>query len=195
METEQRGQETSELIYFNKGLPQGDPLCPKFFTLCNNPIVWKLRATEGYKLSKPIGGKITHLLYIDDMKVFCASQSKLNRILKKINTAMEDLCLVWNGKRCAVTHIKKGVLDGTTYDDAQSIDNLKDGDNYKFLGILENTKQEDNMVLEATLKTYQQRLSVIWSSPLSDFHKVTTTNQYALPVLVYPVWTQTWNIP
>ena len=50
------------------------------------------------------------------------------------------------------------------------------------------------MVLEATLKTYQRRLSVIWLNPLSDFHKVTATKQYALPVLAYPMWTQTWNI-
>ena len=33
-----QGQETSEVIYFNKGLPQGDVLCPKLFTLCINPI-------------------------------------------------------------------------------------------------------------------------------------------------------------
>ena len=49
------------------------------------------------------------------------------------------------------------------------------------------------MVLEAALKTFEQRLSVVWSSPLSDLHKVTATNQYAFPVLAYPIWTQTWN--
>ena len=28
-----KGVETSEIIYFNKGLPQGDALCPRLFTL------------------------------------------------------------------------------------------------------------------------------------------------------------------
>ena len=46
--------ETSEIIHFKKGLPQGDFLCPTLSTLCLNPIAWKLRATSGYKLSKPI---------------------------------------------------------------------------------------------------------------------------------------------
>ena len=176
---------------------QGDSLCSKLFSLCINPIAWKLKATEGYKQSNPIGRKITHLLYIDDMKIFCASQSKLNRLLKVMKTAIKDIGLVWNKKKCAVAHVKKVDLDGTTYHDTQSIDNLKDRGNnyYKFLGILENTKEEDNMVLEATLKTYQQRLSVVWSNPLSDFHKVTATSQYTLPVLAYPIWTQTWNVP
>ena len=104
---------------------------------------------------------------------FCASQSKLQRSPQ----SDQDIGLVWNEKKCTVMHINKGVLDGTTYDDTQRIDNLKDGDNYKFLGILENTKQEDNMVLEAASNTYQQRLSVIWSSPLSDFHKLTAINK------------------
>ena len=57
-----------------KGLPQGDALCPRLFTLCLNPVAWRLRATEGYRLSKPIGVKVTDLLYIDDLKVFAASE-------------------------------------------------------------------------------------------------------------------------
>ena len=65
-ETKQ-GCESSEIIHFKKGLPQGDSLCPTLFTLCLNPIAWKLRATSGYKLSKPIACKVTHLLYIELM--------------------------------------------------------------------------------------------------------------------------------
>ena len=49
-----QGWESSEIIHFKNGLPQGDFLCPTLFTLCLNPIAWKLRATSGYKLSKPI---------------------------------------------------------------------------------------------------------------------------------------------
>ena len=69
------GKETSEPIRFNKGLPQGDVLCPRLFTMCLNPIAWKISATEGYRLSKPISFKITDLLYIDDLKIFAASET------------------------------------------------------------------------------------------------------------------------
>ena len=48
--------------------------------------------------------------------------------------------------------------------------------------------------MEAAAKTYLQRLSIIWSSPLSDHAKVVASNQYALPVLTYLMWTQTWPI-
>ena len=38
-----QGCKSSEIILFKKGLPQGDSLCPTLFTLCLNPITWKLR--------------------------------------------------------------------------------------------------------------------------------------------------------
>ena len=49
-------------------------------------------------------------------------------------------------------------------------------------------------MLESAARVYLQRLSVIWSSPLSDHHKVVATNHFALPVLVYFMKTQAWPI-
>ena len=96
------GKETSEPIRFNKGLPQGDALCPRLFTVCLNPIAWKISATEGYRLFKPISFKVTDLQNIDDLKIFAASGSKLNRVMNMVNTTMEDVGLAWNPKKCAV---------------------------------------------------------------------------------------------
>ena len=38
------GRKISDIIHFNKGLPQGDALCSRLFTLCINPIAWLLKA-------------------------------------------------------------------------------------------------------------------------------------------------------
>ena len=73
-----QGMETTEMILFKT---QGDAFCPRLFTLCLNPIAWKLKATEGYKLSQPISLRITDLLFIDDLKVLAASERKL-RLLR-----------------------------------------------------------------------------------------------------------------
>ena len=61
-----QGADTSERIKFSKGFSQPDALCPSLFTLSLNAVAWKLKATEGYRLSKPIKAEITDLLYIDD---------------------------------------------------------------------------------------------------------------------------------
>ena len=149
--TTKQGRETSDLIKFNKGLPQGDALCPRLFTICLNSVARQLKASEGYKLSKPISAKITDLLYIDDMKVFAASAMKMTRVLKATKESTKFMGIQWNEKKCAVTHMKKGALDQTTsdvkLDESAVIARLKDGEQYKFLGVQENLKQEDKLVL------------------------------------------------
>ena len=85
-ETKQ-GCESSEIIHSKKGLPQGDSLCTTLFTLCLNPITCKLRATSGYKLSKPISSKVTHLLYI-----VCVTREQLRKI--------HENCKWWIGLYC-----------------------------------------------------------------------------------------------
>ena len=105
--TTKQGREISESTRFLKGLPQGDALCPRLFTVCLNPIAWKISASEGYKLSKPISVKVTDLMYIHDLKIF-ASESKLNRVMESTNNATEDVGLQWNSKKCVVVHVQRG---------------------------------------------------------------------------------------
>ena len=164
-------------------------MCPRLFTLCLNPVAWRLRATEGYWLSKPIGVKVTDLLFIDDLKAFAASESKLNRVLKGTRGAMQDIGLHWNQKKCSVVHVKRGarVLDesGMWMDETTIIRALREGKQYRFLGVLENVRQDERLAPACAAKEYLRRISIIWSSPLSDFNRAQATNQYALPVLRY----------
>ena len=46
----------------------------------------------------------------------------------------------------------------------------------------------------AQLREFLHRMSIIWSSPLSDHNRVTASNQFALPVLGYLMWTQQWPV-
>ena len=64
--------------------------------------------TEGYTLSNPILTEITHLPYIDDMKLFAASENKLKRVMTVAKSGMENAALKWNEKKCAVIHMKRG---------------------------------------------------------------------------------------
>ena len=142
-ETKQ-GCESSEIIHFKKGLPGGDSLCPTLFTLCLNPIAWKLRATSGYKLSKPISCKVTHLLYIDDLKMYASSENNLERVMRTVKGGMDCIGLRWNEKKCAVVHVKRGCVKQTEnmeIDGLKSIKSLGEESTYKFLGVLENSKR------------------------------------------------------
>ena len=71
---------------------------------------------------------------------------------------------------------------------------LKNGEQYKFLGVQKSQKQEDKLVLNCAAEVYLKRASMIWSSRLSDHNRITATNQFALPVLAYLMRTQNWFI-
>ena len=132
------------------------------------------------------------------MKLFAASENKLKRVTTVAKNEMESTGLKWNEKRCAVIHVKRGQVEQGSGDmkiaDLKPIKSLDRHNTYNLLGVSENTKQEDKQVLEAAAKTYLQWLSIIWSSPLSDHAKVVASNEYALRVLTYLMWTQTWRI-
>ena len=145
-----------EIIHFKKGLPQGDSLCPTLFILCLNPIAWKLRATSGYRLSKPVSCKVTHLLYIDDLKMYSFSENNLERGTRTVKGGIVCIGLRWNEKKkCAVVHVKGGCVKQTenmAIDELKSIKSLGEESTYKFLGVLENSRQEDKLVLENSSK-------------------------------------------
>ncbi|XP_067038840.1 uncharacterized protein [Acropora muricata] len=110
---------------------------------------------------------------------------------------MEDIGLQWNPRKCAVVHIRRGVHSQQNFGRGivgDRVPTLEEGRQYKFLGVLESLVQEEKMVLELATKEYLRRLSVIWSSPLSDYNRVVASNQFALPVLVYLMWTQHWPV-
>ena len=50
------------------------------------------------------------------------------------------------------------------------------------------------MSLGCAAKEFPRRMSIIWSSPLSDHNRVTASSQFALPVLGYLMWTQQWAV-
>ena len=110
---------------------------------------------------------------------------------------MEDIGLQWNPRKCAVVHIRRGAHSQQNFGRdivGDRVSTLEEGRQYKFLGVLESLVQEEKMVLELAAKEYLRRLSVIWSSPLSDYNRVVASNQFALPVLGYLMWTQHWPV-
>ena len=103
----------------------------------------KVRATEGYRLSKPISTKITHLLN-DNLELFATSENKLKGVMTVTKNGMESSGLKWNEKKCAVIHVKREQVEQGSGDmkiaDLKPIKSLDQHNTYKFLGVFENTK-------------------------------------------------------
>ncbi|XP_068708027.1 uncharacterized protein [Montipora foliosa] len=115
--------------------------------------------------------------------------------MKSTQTAMKDMGLRWNSKKCSVLHVKRGVQqednDPIKLDESFVIQSLKQQSPISFSGSWKTSNRKTNWPWSVHAE-YLKRLSVIWTSPLSDVNKVTASNQYALPVLSYLMPTQRW---
>ncbi|PFX18166.1 Tyrosine-protein kinase receptor Tie-1 [Stylophora pistillata] len=119
--------------------------------------------------------------------------------MKSARAAREDVGLIWNPKKSAVDHFNRGVRvaesTGLLMSEGKvKIPMLEDGQQYKFLGVLEGLRKEERIVLQCAAREYLRRLSMIWSSPLSDYHRVIASNRFSLPIMSYFMWTQYWSI-
>ena len=166
--------ESSEISIVNDIL-QGDSYCPDLYILSINVQSWTIRTSEGYMLHAPISEKITHTLYIDDLKRYTNTLQKLTIMLNLIRERMDDAGLIWNSKKCmfmAMKQEKFTSVDNISLEDGSVIKCLGEDEMYEFMGIPQRLKMDDISLGQDLLKTVKQRSRVVWSSGLSDINKV-----------------------
>ena len=56
---------------------QGDDFSVLLYAISADPISWVIRSSEGYRLTHEKNDKVTHLLFVDDLKSYTRSEQKL----------------------------------------------------------------------------------------------------------------------
>ena len=191
------GHKLSRVIMLINGILQGDTYCPNAYGLSVNVVGWKIRSSQGYTLSKPISSKVTHTLFVDDLKGYVISHIRLVYMLNLIKKYMEDAGLFWNPKKCKFTAFKKGkycLYDDITLDDGAVIKCLKEDDTYEFMGVPQKTKMDAETLNKELLDTVQKRSHIIWSSQLSDLNKCQASSTFVNSTAEYYFWTVKFTI-
>ena len=141
-----------------------------------NPIAWYLRSTEGYSLPSSPTLKVTHVLFIDDLKTYHKSESKAAVISSKLKLMFGDIGLEWGLGKCAAVNIKRGKIGQEEtqmpISHTEFIPLLQNSDHYKLLGKQENATYLEEIVTREASKEYLRRCAVIWSSPLTIPKKI-----------------------
>ena len=184
-------------IQLKQGILQGDSFCVRLFTVCLNPIAWHIRSTEGYSLSQSVKEKITHLLYVDDLKTYHKSHNKAALMARALKDKFQDIGLYWGLDKCATVNVVRGKIVQSTnvsLNNDEQLRTLDKNDKYKFLGKYENSTQLDDIVCEEVSEEFLKRLTVIWSSNISIPRKVKASNTFALPMIQYHMWSSDWPI-
>ena len=175
------GYVQTESIKLKNGILQGDSLCPSLYTLSKNVISWLIRSFEGYIISKPIKKKVTHVLFIDDLKGYAKSREALIFCLKVIWNAMKCAGLLWNLKKCKYLEMKRGSFvegEPILMEEGFHMSSLKVDETYKFMGVPQFSENDMKSLETDLLMKIKKRTHIVWSSNLSDFYKVMASNLF-----------------
>ena len=96
-------------IQFHRGLFQGDALFTLLLCLCAAPLSLALRTTKGVR-SEFQGKRLTHLMFMDDLKVYSEATPELQLAVQLVEDVSKALGMELGTRKCAVIHMSKGRL-------------------------------------------------------------------------------------
>ena len=120
------------------GIYQGDTLSPLLFCLCLNPLSYILDGLKGYKISPT--GNLTHLLYMDDLKLFSQNDTGLQKMVDLVRKFSDDIGMSFGISKCAKLTVKqaKPISTGPVLTIGDEIGELAYGETYRYLGFPES---------------------------------------------------------
>ena len=80
------------------------------YSISVDPISWAIISSEGYKLTHEKNDKVTHLLFVDDLKSYTRPELKLVAGTQTLANMFDDIGLDINLGKCAAYHIKRGTF-------------------------------------------------------------------------------------
>ena len=115
-------------------------MSPLLFDICLIQLILVLReAGQGYALNRPHLGKVNHLIYMDDLKLYGKNKRELESLVQTVRIFTQDIKMRFGIQKCATIVLKKGKKeedDGIKLPDGETMRDLGQED-YKYLGVLE----------------------------------------------------------
>ena len=169
-------------VKVRRGIFQGDSLSPLIFCIAVDPLSKLIKEEKiGYSLSKSrkkeekTQDQLSHLLYMDDLKLYAEDEKGLDILLGIVHTFSKDIGMDFGLDKCAICVIKKGKKiksPDKEISEGKFIHDLESDATYKYLGIEENAKIEHKSLRLKAKKEYIKRLKKICRSQLSPKNKI-----------------------
>ncbi|XP_055842673.1 uncharacterized protein LOC129909623 [Episyrphus balteatus] len=188
------GGSTTREICVRRGLFQGDSFSPLWFCLSLAPLSKLLNeSSNGYRIEREMS--ITHLLYIDDLKLFARSRKHLQSLLNIVKKFSEDIKMNFGFDKCKAVEMVRGKIERTEgFDFAEgTIETLQENEPYKYLGVLE-MKSIQHTTMKQQLKTsFIERVKKLCKTKLNSGNLTKAINSFAIPVLLYSFGLIKWS--
>ena len=183
-------------VNIRRGIFQGDSLSPLLFVAALIPLTIILRKTGfGYQTSKN-AAKISHLLCMDDLKLYGKSAPELESLLNTVRIFSNDISKEFGLDKCATLTIQRGSVvqaEGINLTN-NNIRGLNLEKSYKYLRILQTDDIKHVQVKKKAASEYTKRVHKVLKSKLNGRNSIRAINSWAVPVIRYTAgivdWTQ-----
>jgi hypothetical protein len=175
---------------------QGDSLPPLLFCTFFIPLTEQLnRLNTGYEehITKT---KISHLLYMDDLKLIAKSEEELPKQVQTVKTFSNDIHMEFGLGKYAKIAFKKGKLvhsQNLWIDINREIQELEQRKTYEYLGTEEDEGTQHRRMKERLKQEYIRRLGMILKSELNARNKITASGALVVPELRYSFRIINWR--
>ena len=182
-------------VTIRRGIFQGDSLSPLLFVVAMIPLTLLLRREKlGYQFG-PEGRRTSHLLFMDDLKLYAKDREELGKLLEVVRVFSRDIRMEFGLDKCAVLEIRAGVKvdrEGIELPDGQMIREV-DENGYKYLGVLEGASIKTKQMKELIRKEYLRRVRLAARSRLYAGNLISAVNVWAVSVVRYTAGVLDWS--
>ncbi|KAL1446158.1 hypothetical protein WDU94_008911 [Cyamophila willieti] len=184
--------QSDQIITVKRGLYQGDSYSSLWFCLAINPLSTILNTLNtGYKME---GMKITHLLFMDDLKLFASSVVNLKKMISVVHDFSEDIQMKFGLDKCKILNMIRG-KHSTDPDEIVSpkIEQMNETEVYRYLGINQNVKIDHTKLKNEFKETYSMRLEKVLKTKLNSTNLIKAINSWAIASLSYTYGILKWS--
>lgn len=191
------GNQTLGKVPIRRGIFQGDALSPLLFIMSMIPISTTLRRMKkGYEMEK---GKdmISHLLYMDDLKLYAKTEEGMKSMTNTVRIISEDVAMSFGLDKCASVLMMRGRLvtgGDIILSDGTRIKEIDENVGYKYLGIIQADAIKGEEVKEKVKKEYFRRSRLVLKSQLNAGNTINAINSWAAPVIRYTAGVVDWTV-
>ena len=172
-----------------RGIFQGDSFSPLVFCLAMAPLSRILkRAKVGFKINNEL---ISHLKYIDDLKVYAKNKDEMKRCINLVEMFSRDIKMELGLDKCAIINVVKGEVNNKDFETKIPI--LTGDDEYRYLGIAETSDILHNKMKEIEVKEFFKRVRAIGKAKLNAMNFTRAFNSFAVPVIRYGFGILNWT--
>ena len=112
--------------------------------------------------------RLNHFLYMEDIKLYAATNNQLQGLLQLIQTFSRDIKMSFGIEKCRTWSIAKGKTEmkNFTTQDVDTVEAMNEDDIYKYLGHMQTEQIKHAQMKQQLGEEYLHRTKIILSTKL-----------------------------